>query len=279
MKNLLNILRCPVCKDKLKITSDNLTCNQCNAFYPIEEGIPNMMPEFLDKAIHVSVSNWENIYYDDLISKRNPKMLQSIDKPLIEYSKGNVLEVGCGNARLANILEKKGCTYIGIDPVYDMLNQGRFKGVNNLVRGVGEYLPFQDDSFDTIIGGYHSFKYIKLDNAYPECSRVLKKGGLLIFSLYNYWSICYSNILHNLLNRMKPWSGFPYRDPEGVSNDVLCVKKEKNQIENHGFELIKILGTKTAPFFRNSYESHSYLEGSLLSLVGKDIIFISRKTA
>ncbi len=60
-KSLLDILRCPECKGELTLTSTNLDespdedtsqeieegtllCKKCDIEYPIENGIPNMLP-------------------------------------------------------------------------------------------------------------------------------------------------------------------------------------------------------------------------------------------
>jgi uncharacterized protein YbaR (Trm112 family) len=53
-KNLMDILACPVCKGDLilniveeseeEIISGTLYCSACNEHYPIDEGIPNLLP-------------------------------------------------------------------------------------------------------------------------------------------------------------------------------------------------------------------------------------------
>ncbi|MBU2560758.1 MAG: Trm112 family protein [Nanoarchaeota archaeon] len=45
-KELFDILACPVCKSSLKYTADKkgLECKQCKAKYPIENGIPVILP-------------------------------------------------------------------------------------------------------------------------------------------------------------------------------------------------------------------------------------------
>jgi uncharacterized protein len=53
-KELMEIVVCPVCKGKLKLTIDNekkneiisgsLFCRACNHTYPIEDTIPNLLP-------------------------------------------------------------------------------------------------------------------------------------------------------------------------------------------------------------------------------------------
>lgn len=52
--DLMEILVCPMCKGDLTLTVDReegdeivegkLVCSQCNETYPIEDGIPNMLP-------------------------------------------------------------------------------------------------------------------------------------------------------------------------------------------------------------------------------------------
>ncbi len=52
--DLMDILACPVCKgdlvlnvtvgDEQDIVSGTLYCSMCNEYYPIEDGIPNMLP-------------------------------------------------------------------------------------------------------------------------------------------------------------------------------------------------------------------------------------------
>jgi len=54
-KELMNILVCPVCKGKLELTiekedkkeiiSGSLYCGKCNVRYPIEDTIPNLLPQ------------------------------------------------------------------------------------------------------------------------------------------------------------------------------------------------------------------------------------------
>jgi uncharacterized protein YbaR (Trm112 family) len=50
-KELFEILACPVCKSNLKYNKDKtkLICTKCNANYPIEEGIPILLPPEMQK--------------------------------------------------------------------------------------------------------------------------------------------------------------------------------------------------------------------------------------
>ena len=55
-KSLMNILACPMCKSsplELRVTKENerevvsgtILCKKCGLSYPIEDGIPNMLPQ------------------------------------------------------------------------------------------------------------------------------------------------------------------------------------------------------------------------------------------
>ena len=57
---MMDIICCPVCKGDLKLKAGNkdgteiisgtLTCRKCDFPYPIEEGIPNLLPPEQQKA-------------------------------------------------------------------------------------------------------------------------------------------------------------------------------------------------------------------------------------
>lgn len=40
---LLNILACPICKEKVQEINNELLCDKCRKAYPIREGIPVML--------------------------------------------------------------------------------------------------------------------------------------------------------------------------------------------------------------------------------------------
>ncbi|MCH8850873.1 MAG: methytransferase partner Trm112 [Chloroflexi bacterium] len=65
-KDLMDILACPMCKSELELTTDevegeevirgSLFCAKCNERYPIEDGIPNLLPPDLRKAAEAEAS-------------------------------------------------------------------------------------------------------------------------------------------------------------------------------------------------------------------------------
>ena len=65
-KDLMDILACPMCKGELTLKIDEeegeevmkgtLSCAKCNEDYPIEDGIPNLLPPDLRKAAEAQTS-------------------------------------------------------------------------------------------------------------------------------------------------------------------------------------------------------------------------------
>jgi uncharacterized protein YbaR (Trm112 family) len=65
-KDLMDILACPMCKSELElkiveeenddVVNGSLTCAKCNEVYPIDDGIPNLLPPDLRKASEAASS-------------------------------------------------------------------------------------------------------------------------------------------------------------------------------------------------------------------------------
>ena len=241
-----------------------------------------MVPPSVEEAIKKSIFGWENLHYDyDVELTKTPKeRLKAIDEPLLSRVCGKVLEVGCGTGRLAKPVQELGGDYTGIDPSFKLLKQACAKGIPSLVRGVGEYLPFPDNYFDTVIGGYHSFRYLILEKAYSEFARVLKPEGILAFTLWNYWSLCLHTISGNVKSLKTPWTGlpaFPSPKKREVCNDLVWFYGEKKRLQRKGFKVLSLLSTKRFPLLNRYLSWRSYWSGSIGSLMGYDVIIICKK--
>jgi SAM-dependent methyltransferase len=236
-----------------------------------------MVPPSLEERIKETILAWENLTwdYDTELMKTSNERLNAIDEPLLSRVSGKVLEVGCGTGRLAKPVEALGGEYTGIDPSVKLLKQAFNKGVISLVRGVGEYLPFPDNYFDTIIGGYHSFRYIFLDKAYSECARVLKPGGILAFTLWNYWSLCLHTVSANVRTFKTPWSDlppFPTSKTGEACNDLVWFYGEKKRLQKTGLKVVSVLSTRRFPLLNRYMSWRGYWHGSIGSLIGYDVI-------
>jgi demethylmenaquinone methyltransferase/2-methoxy-6-polyprenyl-1,4-benzoquinol methylase len=94
-----------------------------------------------------------------------------------------VLDVACGPGLVTQCaLELVGPTgyVVGLDPSIGMLREARKSPCRYLVQGVGEQLPFPDQSFDFLSMGYALRHVSDLRAAFREYRRVLKPGGVVV---------------------------------------------------------------------------------------------------
>jgi demethylmenaquinone methyltransferase / 2-methoxy-6-polyprenyl-1,4-benzoquinol methylase len=94
-----------------------------------------------------------------------------------------VLDVGCGPGLVTqcalDLVGPSGLV-IGLDPSSGMLHEAQKGPCRNFVRGVGEHLPFPDQSFDFLSMGYALRHVADLRRAFTEYHRVLKPGGIVL---------------------------------------------------------------------------------------------------
>ena len=94
-----------------------------------------------------------------------------------------VLDVACGPGLVTqcalNVVGPSGLV-VGLDPSIGMLREAQKGPCQNLVRGVGERLPFPDGQFDFLSMGYALRHVPDLRGAFAEYRRVLKPGGIVL---------------------------------------------------------------------------------------------------
>jgi len=102
-------------------------------------------------------------------------------------TKGLTLDLACGTGILSSLLSKeKGVPVIGIDLTFEYLKVLKTKKLEAFcINGIAEFLPFQNNCFDCVVGSYLP-KYVNLPYLVNECFRVLKKGGMLVLHDFIY---------------------------------------------------------------------------------------------
>lgn len=104
----------------------------------------------------------------------------------------NVLDIGCGNGRLIDLLRGKNISYTGVDSSKELIEiakknrgkEGSFMHANALS------LPFEDESFDTtfsIAVLHHVPSADFRDRFVHEAYRVLRPRGTLVLTVWNLW--------------------------------------------------------------------------------------------
>lgn len=144
-----------------------------------------------------------------------------------EYAeKGDrVLDFGCGNGRILEILGGKNIDYVGVDISENLiklaekkrLSEKGFRNIRFLKIDHGfKRLPFPDESFDVIcaIAVFHHIPGEKerIEKA-RELYRLLKPGGKLVVSVWDLWQKRYiGGIIRNWKDKILKKSELDWND-------------------------------------------------------------------
>ncbi len=104
-----------------------------------------------------------------------------------------ILDVGCGEGRLANLLAERGAQVIGVDPSESMIAAARH---NATARGTAatfqcgkaENLPFDAAQFDLVVANTILCFVDDASQVFSEIARVLRPDGRLVIGELGRWS-------------------------------------------------------------------------------------------
>jgi alkylated DNA repair protein alkB family protein 8 len=103
----------------------------------------------------------------------------------------SILDYGCGNGRLLEILGDKKINYTGADISQELLNLARIKyPERQFVKLSGQaILPFPDNFFNEVISVavFHHFPSFYAQEMAKELYRTTKPGGRIIITAWNLW--------------------------------------------------------------------------------------------
>jgi uncharacterized protein YbaR (Trm112 family)/ubiquinone/menaquinone biosynthesis C-methylase UbiE len=212
--DMLDRLACPECKNfsvevKSCLTKHNeiikgeISCSSCHREYTINEGIPNMLPDKLRLQKIAKESSWQEWRKRLSLFKQrikgwtkedSRKTIPIYDALLRNFCpiKGAALEIGCGNGVVRHFLNRN-VEYWGIDPEKDWILHPLHSFAQDIfpclkepfpyIQGVGEYLPFKDESFDNVIIAATLDHVNSPLQVFVESYRVLKDKGQMLLSV------------------------------------------------------------------------------------------------
>jgi 2-polyprenyl-3-methyl-5-hydroxy-6-metoxy-1,4-benzoquinol methylase len=100
---------------------------------------------------------------------------------------GRVLDLGSGCGTFIKVCRNRGLDPYGIEPDTDVIEVAKLKAVGDgIVKGVGEYLPYRDESFDTITSMSVLEHVQDPEQVIRESVRVLNKNGALWLNAPDY---------------------------------------------------------------------------------------------
>lgn len=137
----------------------------------------------------------QDSFMNYIMRRRKFYVLKTIDDEFESPDQLNVLDVGCGTGVYAGELLNRKFNVFGVDLSKEMVRKARLsvadnsKGNLKLSTGDAEILPFKNSSFDLIIA-VGLLEYLPSEkNALKEFNRLLKPGGILIFTLPNIYKL------------------------------------------------------------------------------------------
>ena len=100
----------------------------------------------------------------------------------------DVLEFGCGAAQFGIALAGRGARVVGLDLSTAQLAHAHADATARMVHlplvcASGTATPFADASFDLVFCDHGALSFCDPDLAVPECARLLRDGGRLVFSV------------------------------------------------------------------------------------------------
>lgn len=136
-------------------------------------------PDHVLHLLKTSINPWRVNYAIRVLKKLN-----------IDPNTKTALEVGSGGGILTEEIRKMGFTTTGIEPTEESLqtaqHHAKAEGLNiTYMKGVGEQLPFADQSFDCVFCCDVLEHVRDLPKVIAEISRVLKPGGIFIYDTLN----------------------------------------------------------------------------------------------
>jgi ubiquinone/menaquinone biosynthesis C-methylase UbiE len=106
-----------------------------------------------------------------------------------------ILDIGVGGGRTTPCLSAKASRYVGVDYSAEMIEKCRnkFPDAKFEIADASDLSGFPDDSFDAIVIAFNGIDYLVPEErrlrCLQECSRVLRVGGVLMFSSHNPRSV------------------------------------------------------------------------------------------
>jgi SAM-dependent methyltransferase len=107
----------------------------------------------------------------------------------------DILDIGVGAGRTAAFLAPLARSYLGIDYSEEMIEAARrnFPQYQFAVMDAADMSSLVSESFDVIVFSFNGLSFLHPDSkrllCIRECHRLLRQGGLFIFSIYNAYSL------------------------------------------------------------------------------------------
>ena len=120
--------------------------------------------------------------YDRMMAGTEEAGLREHRRALVSHARGRVLEIGAGTGLNLDHYGPEVAELVLTEPEEPMARRLRARAATGrVVEAPADRLPFEDDSFDTVVSTLVLCTVPDQDRAISEIRRVLKPGGRLLF--------------------------------------------------------------------------------------------------
>ena len=219
-KEILNYVRCPLCKKELVVNKGQLVCQYCDRKFSIlNSNTISLLPESILSG-KLSLERWERLYQKQFENGSYREAAKNYQRDYLEDTIAQLneaktiipstifLEIGCGQMFLGQEIAKKAKLVIGIDfsptalKIADKVFQKQEIKNYLLILGDIQQMPIKEKSVDLIYGGGVIEHFKNTQKCVNELYRVLKTGGASFNTVpyLNIGALTYRQIWGNIPN-------------------------------------------------------------------------------
>ncbi len=136
-----------------------------------------------------TIAQWNNAalkYTEDQESSEYVEVNKKIVMKRFEHFNGEkILDLGCGYGFFTDYFRSIGADAIGIDGSEKMIEiaKERYPMADFFVMDITKPLDFENEQFDIVFSNQVFMDIENIDFVFSECSRLLKTGGILYYSI------------------------------------------------------------------------------------------------
>lgn len=195
---------------------------------------------------------------EEALDKYSTYLLYPVEKHLVSRyfaSGSSILDLACGAGRTTVRLFEMGYVVKGID-LSEMLITAAHKRFPQIRFEVGDFTRIQEreESFDCVLISHNGIDYVYPESmrstALQECYRVVRRGGILIFSSHNIKSLYFSpfyllhpkRIFWKLKHTLSALRDYAFIEDLGMHTFYGSPPCIQDSIRSAGFEVVDVVG-------------------------------------